>query len=256
MKKRLSLLIMLLVGAFSLTGCPSAGIYRTAKTLEKGESDFGMTFSFVNVETHYKDENGQDDSWKLSVPNIFPELNYHIGIGNNMEVGGRVAVGSLMGEIDLKYRFYNSGPLHLAVQPAIGYRSAILAVGTHVTFPVIMTYELSDMVSFNVFAYSSYMNIKPADDDIDSSSEDNIWNIEGVTMGGGAGIKITGETFYIMPTVDFSRLVVSLNGDREDWYTDFVIFGVSFGFIGGKEMKKLKKMDEKLDRIEDKIDRI
>ncbi|MBU1219054.1 hypothetical protein KKF34_00510 [Myxococcota bacterium] len=254
-----TLILPVIIALATLTGCPSAGIYRSAKTLEKGESDFGMSFSYVNIKTKYTGDDPDlqgAESYGISLPNLIPELNYHIGVGNNMEVGGRIALGSLMMELDFKYRFYTDGKLHMAVQPAVGYRTAVIVKGTHFTMPLLMTYELSDMVSLNAFVYSSYIKWEPTDGTPDPDSDDNAWFVEGVTLGGGFGVKITGENFYIMPAIDFSRLVVSTNGDRSDWVTDFVIFGVSFGWIGGKEMKKLKEMDHKLDRIENKIDRM
>ena len=43
--RNVSTILMLLGSLFALTGCPSAGVYRTAHTLGQGESDVGLTFS-------------------------------------------------------------------------------------------------------------------------------------------------------------------------------------------------------------------
>ena len=88
------------------SGCLMAGNYHTAKTLEKGTSAFGMTFSATKYSFKYDstttDPNtGQTTTEKKSVdfalPNLLPELTYHIGVSDNMEAGGRVSLGSLGG---------------------------------------------------------------------------------------------------------------------------------------------------------------
>ena len=61
-----------------------------------------------------------------------------------------------------------------------------------------------------------------------------------------------------MPAVDISRTVTDFSSDEGSVTADvtYMIFGVSFGWESGKEMKKLKTMDDKLDRIENKLDKL
>ena len=146
-----------------LVGCPSAGIYRTAHVLDKGVGDFGMGFSAFRVtQSDYtiKDESGNEetvDGADFAFYNLIPELSYHVGVADDWEVGGRIALGSMLMELDAKYRFYHNGPLHLAVQPALGYESFVVLEGPRVTLPLMLTYDLTDNLSVTAFAYGSYL---------------------------------------------------------------------------------------------------
>ncbi len=78
------------------------------------------------------------------------------------------------------------------------------------------------------------------------------------------GLQFRGEVFHIMPTVDISRSVVDLTSNEKgdtgttkkeaEEQITYVIFGVTFGWVGGQELKKLKKIDKQLDRMEKKMD--
>ncbi len=248
---------LLLVGSlFLLTGCPATGVYRTAHTLGAGESDVSLTFSGFRITKVNNDETSDP----ITIPNLIPELAYHIGLGNNMEVGGRVALGSMLFELDFKYKFFESidKKLHMAIAPALGYRTFLLIEGVNVNLPVIMTYDLSSNFSINLFLYSSYINFKSAMDDSESDdfSDNGGFMANSLTMGGGVGFKYTGETFYFMPSVDIGRTVMSFGDYAEDdsFSVTTMVFSITMGWIGGKEMKKLKAMDTKLDRIENKLD--
>ena len=112
------------------TGCLMAGNYHTAKTLEKGTSQFGMTFS--GTQYTYTTTDSATNTTKSAtfvLPNIIPEITYHIGMTVDVEAGGRVAIGSLGGEFDVKWRFFHNDKLHLAVAPAIGAQAFVLIEG-------------------------------------------------------------------------------------------------------------------------------
>jgi len=139
MVRLLTLVVVLIV--FVNLGCLSSGIYRTAHVLPKGEGDFAMTFSVMRASTGditYEDETGQtvtDEGKTVTIPNLFPEFSYHLGVASDLEIGGRVALSSAMLELGMKYRFV-VGPgddLHLAVQPAVGYRALIEEVNVYNT---------------------------------------------------------------------------------------------------------------------------
>lgn len=247
-----------------LAGCPSAGIYRSARTLEQGESDFGMSFSATRITsskttTTYEGGNEeQSESPTIVIPNLIPELNYHVGMTDNLEIGGRIALSSGLMELDAKYRFLKAagGKLHAAIQPAVGYRSFFVVEGVNFTLPLLVTYDVGDMLGINLFGYGNYMNWSPTDKD-----EFDEFALNAVSVGGGVGIEFRGETFHLMPTIDLSKTLINFDADSGASgsssvnETTFVVFGINFGWYGGREIKKLKQMDEKLDRIEDKIDR-
>lgn len=263
------LMLLALGVAVVLQGCPASGIYRTARTLEKGESDFGLSFNatrYTTADTKITNPDGTTTTNKGSsivLPNLIPELNYHVGIAEDMEFGGRIGLTSGLIEFDFKYRFIG-GPnekLHVAVQPAIGYRALFLIEGAHATLPVIATYDLTPSLAVNVAPYVSYLSLSTVADDVDAELD-----FGGTMVTGGAvlGVAIRGEVFYIMPTIDFSQTMTTISAEssdangtvkqEEDASISYLVFGVSFGWVSGKELKKLKTMDDKLDRIEKKLD--
>jgi len=162
--KRSPWLLLLALGvALVLQGCPASGIYRTARTLNEGESDFGLSFNATRYSTQDRqvtDVNGNVTTEKggsVVLPNLIPELNYHIGISEGLEFGGRVGLTSGLIEFDVKYRFLGGEgeKLHLAVQPAVGYRALFIVEGLHATLPVIATYDVAPTLSVNVAPYVS-----------------------------------------------------------------------------------------------------
>jgi hypothetical protein len=228
-----------------------AGNYHTAKTLEKGTSQFGLTFSATKYSyTTTNPSTGASQTVNVALPNLLPELTYHIGLGENSEAGGRVALGSFGGELDFKYRFLRSDKLHLAIAPAIGYQAFVIVEGGTLRLPAIATYELADNLDFNVAAFASEAHYKTIDSNIDYSS------LHGslTSTGGAIGFDLHGEVMSIRPAVEFSRYVVGTDNSFHPF--NVVNFMVHIAWTGGREMKKLKEMDKKLDRIDDKLDRI
>jgi hypothetical protein len=219
--------------------CLPVGNYHTARTLPRGESSVGLTFSA----TTYTDESGDS----LTIPGVIPEITYHIGVGQHAEVGGRIAPGFLYGELDVKYRFLQADRLHMAVAPAIGQMALGITLTT-LRLPLILTYELSDMVSFNASLNGTTWR--------SSGSGDSTFEFYGgkevfVTTGGSAGIEVTGETFFLRPSFELGTMVTDPGGGADRLRIGAVV--IHFGWVSGREMKKLREMDEKLDRIEDKL---
>lgn len=222
-------------------GCMPVSNYHSARTLGDGESSMGMTFS----STTYSDP---EDGSRVTIPGIIPEVTYHVGLTDDVEFGGRVAPGFLYGELDLKYRFFHDGPTHLAIAPALGQMAFIISVTT-MRLPVILTYELNDKVALNTgVAASAWIVSDTGDADQDSpfSTGDDFLR----TATGFVGLDIQGRTAYIRPTLELTRGVFGNDGSE-----DFEMLQVSvhFGFISGRELKKLDQMQEQLDRIENKV---
>src|SRR5262245_30535888 len=102
--------------ALLATGCLMAGNYHSARVLEKGTSQFGLTFSATQFKSVEHDSAGNEvNTTYVAIPNILPEITYHIGVAENVEAGGRIGIGSLGGEFDVKWRFLRSDKLHLAI---------------------------------------------------------------------------------------------------------------------------------------------
>ena len=236
------------------SGCLMAGNYHTAKTLEKGTSAFGMTFSATKYSFNYKDtttdpNTGQttttDKTVDFAIPNLIPELTYHIGVSDNMEAGGRVSLGSLGGEFDIKYRLIHDGKLHVAIAPAIGYQAAFLIQGGGLRLPGILTYELSDNLDFNVAAFASETHWKPVSDSTDFAA----WSGNLTQTGVAFGFDLHGETMSIRPAFEWSRIVYNSNGKDFEPFNTFNVL-VHISFIGGREKKQLDRIERKLDNMQ------
>ena len=252
-------IILLALGSLVVAGCPSANVYRTGRVLDKGVSDFGLTFTAMRVTgSDYTVENSDGTTEKVDapdyvLPNLIPDLSFHIGVDDDVEVGGRIGLGSLLLELDAKYRFLHTPEgLHLAVQPALGYQTAFILEGFKLTLPIIMTYELNDTIGLNLYGIGAYRSMQETDEAF------NGLGFEGFEAGGGIGIDIRGDTFYFMPGVEVTKYIADMSDSVISGSIDttYVMIGISFGWYGGKELKKLKKMDKKLDRMDDKLDRI
>jgi len=267
--KRSPWLLLLALGvALVLQGCPASGIYRTARTLEEGQNDWGLTFTATRYSVPEHIEVQPDGSKKtipedaVTLPNIIPEVHGHIALAENIEVGGRIALMSGLTELDFKYRFIG-GPnekLHIAVQPAVGYRAAIGSEGPQFTLPLIATYDVASRLSVTVAPYGSYLDLTPLGDDTDDNPFSGTW----ITAGAVVGLEFRGDVFHIMPSVDISRTAVDFTAEQKNAdgtvktsindNLSYLVFGLTFGWTQGKELQKLEKMDTKLDRIEKKLD--
>ncbi len=82
----------------------------------------------------------------------------------------------------------------------------------------------------------------------------------GVTYGGAIGFEVRGATFGIRPYTDFTWLNLKTTTDTSsgnsvetNTHTMMMTVGIAMAFYGGKELRKLEKMDDKLDRIEKKL---
>jgi len=233
------------------SGCFMAGNYHSAKTLEPGVSSFGATFS---VNAVY-----QDTEQQFAIPNIIPELTFHIGIVEDFELGGRLALGSLGLEMDAKYRFLKAGGLHLAVAPAVGYMGWVILQGVSTRLPIVATYEVNKWFGVSAAVFAGYSHYSIANDEYDDAIND--FSGDMITYGVALGPELSGETFFIRPTVEFTRYQVMVEAEGEDtgWNPiNNLAFMVHFGWVYGREKQQLdrieKKVDDGFDRIEKKLD--
>ncbi|WP_428268629.1 hypothetical protein [Haliangium sp.] len=224
-------------------GCMPVGNYHSARTLNRGESSLGFTFS----STTYTDP---DDGDSVTIPGIIPEITYHVGVTDNLEVGGRVAPGFLYGEVDAKYRFLRGEGLHLAVAPAVG-QMAFLVTVTTVRLPLLLTYELSPNFAFNAGVNATFWNVSNVDPDADEDSPFGVGDDHLTTTGVSLGVEISGRTAYFRPSIEFTRGVFGADDQREAFQLGAAV--LHFGIIFGREMAAIDEMDRKLDEINDKL---
>jgi hypothetical protein len=232
---------LLLGGLIGSSGCLMAGNYHSARTLEKGESQVGLTFSA----TRYENVDSEGKTEEIVLPALVPELTYHIGMADNLEVGGRIALGALGMEGDVKYRFFRSDKLHLAMAPAISYQGFFFVEGVGVRLPGILTYELEDNVDLTMAAFAGIVNYSSTDNDA------SLFDGTLVNTGAAIGFDLHGETFTIRPALEVSRYVANLNSDDGslDSHFNTVNLLVHLAWTRGKEKKQLDRIERKIDAL-------
>jgi len=232
---------LLLSVSLFLNGCLMAGNYQSAKTLEPRESSFGMTFSLneISISDH-----------RYTVPNVIPELAYHIGVAKNWEVGGRVAIGSLGFEMDTKYRFLHQGGLHLAVAPAVAYQAFFDIRGVSVRLPVILSYDVTDNFGVNASVLGGFSGYDANRKDDYDNDNDYAGYYDGQTFfyGASLGPEFRGSVFFARPAVEFIRYQSNLESDNGWKPFNSINFLVHFGWIFGREKQQLDRIEEKLDQ--------
>jgi hypothetical protein len=240
------LVIGLLVGG---SGCLMSGNYHSAKTLGKGESQVGITFSATRYDVTSSDGNGGTETDSIVLPNIIPEITYHIGMSENVEVGGRASLGALGLEGDVKYRFFKSDKLHLAIAPAISYQAFVVLQGVGFRLPGILTYQLADNFDFTAALFGSTTRYSVPGDS--TGSDFDTFRGTLVSTGGAIGFDLHGETFSLRPAVEFTRYVANLSSDSGSDSEGFntVNFLVHLAWIGGREKKQLDRIERKLDNL-------
>jgi len=238
---------LLMMGVLASTGCLMAGNYHSAKTLAKGESQVGLTFSTTRYDHLQTDSSGNTRTESIVLPNILPELVYHIGMAEDVEVGGRLALGSLGIEGDLKYRFFKSEKLHLAIAPAVNYQAFIVLQGVGFRLPGILTYQLADNLDFTAAVFGSTTHYSVPGDSGNSDFDSFRGTL--VSAGGAIGFDLHGEVFTIRPAVEVTRYVANLStssGSSSEGFNTVNVL-VHIAWTSGKEKKQLDRIERKID---------
>jgi len=227
---------------FFTGGCLMAGNYHSAKTLEPGESSFGMTFSINNL---VKD--GDRETW----PNLIPELTFHVGFIEDLEIGGRVALGALGLEADAKYRLLNNGNFHFALAPAIAYQAFFDVDGVSARLPAVLTLEVTGNFAISTALFASYSSLSSTD----GLEDDLLFHTTGdiVSYGLAFGPEIRGTVFYVRPGVEIIRYQARLDEgvfDEDTWEPfNSVNILIHFGWVLGREKQQLDRIERKLDKV-------
>jgi hypothetical protein len=238
--------LALMVGLMS-AGCFMAGNYHSARTLEKGTSAIGMTFSATRYTDVDRDPTTGEVTSRdvVTLPTIIPEFAYHLGVTDDLEAGGRIAPSSLGLEFDLKYRLLHTDMFHLAIAPALGYQTAILYSATMVKLPVIATLDLNETFAVTGGVFASTTDFDDAESDFDT--------FDGKLAATGAfvGLELRSETFFVRPGLEWTEYVADFDDDPSfDRFRTFSVVA-HFGIIVGAEKKQLNRMERKMDRIID-----
>lgn len=230
------------------SACFTPSAYRSARVLEKGHTDIGVSFHpSLNRMGGYDDKNQRDQASNLGDPGLSPDLNFHMGVAQDVEVGGRIQPLSGYAELDTKLRFIgdDDSKFHMAVQPALGISPLIVTMGSNVTLPLIATYEFNDMISWTGygFAHAGYTWTML---ESDNSSLINLG------LGAGTGVEFHGDNFYMMPYMQVATQT-TYQGDlgHPGLFNDGLTGGISIGWHGDL----LHSMDKKLDKIQEDQER-
>jgi hypothetical protein len=201
----------------TLAGCPAPGVYRTARTLNRGSYDLGLMVSgtyYASPGVTGVDFSGQTVTSPPSngvALTLIPEFSAHYGLTDDLEVGGRLAPSSLLAEVDVKLRVLGnrSSHAHLALAPAFGWEAPyggyplaflLMMVGPRATLPLIYTQDVSNRLAINLAAYGSYRQFA------EGSPSSGPWV---PVAGGSLGVEVRFPRFYLMPLVDVSRTLTS-----------------------------------------------
>ncbi|MBN2187918.1 MAG: hypothetical protein JW699_00580 [Chitinispirillaceae bacterium] len=227
------------------TGCMMTGSYHSARILEPGTSNFGLTFGVNQF---------QVDSTSVFLPNIIPELTFHMGVAKNMEVGGRIALGSMGGELDYKYRFLKTDKLHLAMVPAVGYQGLLVMKGVTFSLPMVATIDLNKRFSITAAGFGRYAHYGSSSGNESFDSALTAIVGDAIMYGASFGPEICGESFFFRPTLEFARVEPAGGGDWSGWNRMSV--AVHLGWVFGREKQQLDRIEKKIDKIDEKIDKV
>jgi len=93
-----------------LTGCSTMGTLQGARPVEPGKNLFQASVSLQN--------NSNPLSTALDMPLPQLQLGYRRGLAPDVDLGARIYLLGLFA--DVRYRFLQRGPLHLALDPGLG----------------------------------------------------------------------------------------------------------------------------------------
>jgi hypothetical protein len=212
-------------------GCQSPALVRTARTLPEGGHDLAFSVNVSRASVGPVEVEGtriplQD----FNLPNPVPDILYDYGLSDDIELGGRLSLGSGMAELHATLRFVEAatGTLHMALAPAAGYRVLALVNGPVLTLPLIVTYDFNAGMSISggpVVSYASYS--------VPGSMDFGDLDLSGQTLyaGGGIGLEFRPALgIHLMPSVEVQRSV-SRRGQLDNLpVVDMLFLGVTLGF--------------------------
>jgi hypothetical protein len=197
------------MGLLGTAGCQSPALSRTARTLPPGASDWSVSFNLTHVSTNLAGVPAALDrvvSSSFNYPNPVPELLYSHGVSPELELGGRLSLGSGLVELNTKFRYLEAaqGRLHAALAPAVGYRALGIVNGPVVTLPALVTYDLSPSWAISGGVLASYAAYR-----LEAGLGSQQADLSGNTLyvGGGVGVELRGGRFHIMPALELQRSV-------------------------------------------------
>jgi hypothetical protein len=243
-----------LVSSLFLVRCVSmVGNVHSAKTLDPGISSLSLSVDGAGIMYSFSDSLQEADSAVFGTPlvvpsaTLLPNVNFKMGLVENLEMGVHFVPQLLGLEATLKYRFYHGGGNHLAAAPYFQYYLLKdFSGGAH----AIYTRELTDMLHLNMSAYGSYSYM----DNIELTSIELVPSKRFFTVGGIFGPQICGESVFFIPAFEYS-IILPLGENNTFMHIQNFRGSLTFGWYIGKSKKQLDRMERKIDEINEKLDK-
>jgi len=228
------------------------GNVHSAKTLEPGVGSLSLSVDGAGVMYSFSDSLQKADPEVFGEPQTFPtatllpNLDFKMGVTDNVEIGVRL-VEQLIGiEATVKYRYFHDGRNHLALAPYFQYYLLQnYSGGTH----AIYTCELLDWLHLNMSVYGAYTYM----DNINLFDLEVVPSKDFIAFGGIIGPQICGESVFFTPAFEYSMLLPLQQGNI--MHVQNFRGSLSFGWYIGRVKKQLNRMERKLDAINDKLDK-
>jgi len=256
-RPRLSWLLCAGVAA-ALCGCPSAGLYRSARTLEPRETDLGINLSAARAAwaaSSWSDGTGSKP--KSAGSAVFlggPEVHAHRGLLPDLEAGGRIALGGPYVEIDGKYRFLHQDQLHLAVAPLAGWTPGYALRGGRIALPLLASWDFTENwgVSAGIQGGYRWANPDPLSVHVQSATIDDLrWasGTGGWNFGGGLSVDWRGDNAYVRPAIEVVRSTSETPGVGADYGIATWNVTLSAGWTFGRNLAALDNTAKELDKL-------
>jgi hypothetical protein len=189
-----------------LAGCQSPAITSTARTLPRGGADVSLSLNLTRVSIASFEADGvRVPASGYTYPSFVPELALAFGVAEDVELRGRLALASGLVEAGLKYRFLHVDALHVALAPALGYRTLGIVHGPVATLPLLVTYDLEPWLSLSggpLVLAASYR----VPDDLDGGDDADLGG-DTLYAGGALGLELRVGPLHLMPSVELQRSI-------------------------------------------------
>lgn len=184
-------------------GCLLAGGEHSARPVAAGKMAVGATVSLAAYD--YVDNNGSLNRVRLVNP--VPELSLRRGVGDDLDIGGRLALGQLAVGADLRYRFVRRDALHIAVAPTVAIQNLRVMSGGLARVPIVATVEASERLAVNgsLFVLASRYTTP---DPNEAGSDFGVFQGTQVAAGGALSVDIDAGRIRLRPGIELTRYLI------------------------------------------------
>lgn len=233
---RLVSAVVALGGAALLTGCPNPNVYGTPRTVKPGKVSHSIAAEWVGwrFEVRRIDADGEPVSDEAIVTEqgsviVPPTYTLRLGVAEQVDIGFRAAQAtSLAG--DVKYNFYRSETVDLAVDPGIQWMFVGFNV-YHLHLPLLVGVNLSERLSLVLTPGLMYgVNTYNSGNETFDRELDRLLSADGWYGRLGLGINVrVSRRFALHPEITFLRSLANDDGSPVRAAMSY-LFGIGFNF--------------------------